>query len=106
MADPSKVNPSLSSERALVSFNVETLTKFLHGTNLEKQRYIRSQLEQDPVFSNADKPFLSRERQYVRSLEKAAKLVNMRKKNKWSEQDMFTAMMMVGDSTPQFLVKC
>ncbi|KAG0370167.1 hypothetical protein BC939DRAFT_438315 [Gamsiella multidivaricata] len=103
LADPSKVNPSLSAERALVSFNVETLTQFLHGANLDKQRHIRAQIEQDPVFSNADKPFLSRERLYVRSLEKAAKLVEMRKKNKWSEEDMLIAMMMVGDSTPQFL---
>ncbi|KAF8928385.1 hypothetical protein EDD21DRAFT_446365 [Dissophora ornata] len=103
MADPSKVNPSLSSERALVSFPVETLTRFLHGANLDKRRHIRAQLEQDPVFSNADKPFLSRERQYVRSLEKAAKLVEMQKKNKWSGEDMLIGMMMTGDSTSQIL---
>lgn len=104
LADSSKVNPSLSAERALVSFNVESLTQFLHGENLEKMRRIRGQIEQDPVFSNADKPFLSRERMYVRSLEKAAKLVEMRRNNKWSEDDMMIGMMMTGDSTPQFLV--
>ncbi|KAK3829095.1 MAG: hypothetical protein J3Q66DRAFT_292911 [Benniella sp.] len=103
LADPSKVNPSLSAERALVSFNVESLSQFLHGENLEKMRRIRGQIEQDPVFSNADKPFLSRERMYVRSLEKAAKLVEMRRKNKWTEDDMMIGMMMTGDSTPQFL---
>ncbi|KAF9903307.1 Peroxisomal acyl-coenzyme A oxidase 1 [Linnemannia zychae] len=103
LADPSKTVSSLSSERALVSFPVESLTQFLHGEYLEPQRRIRAQLEQDPVFSNADKPFLSREKMYVRSLEKAAKLVEMRKKNKWSEEDMMVAMRMLGDSTPQFL---
>lgn len=41
---------------------------------------------------------------YVRSLEKAAKLVEMRKRNGWSEEDMMVAMRMLGDSTPQFLV--
>lgn len=104
LADPSKVNPSLSAERALVSFNVDSLSQFLHGGNHDKIRRIRGQIEQDPVFSNADKPFLSRERLYVRSLEKAAKLVEMRRKNNWNEEEMMTGMMLVGDSTPQFLV--
>ncbi|KAG0315937.1 Peroxisomal acyl-coenzyme A oxidase 1, partial [Dissophora globulifera] len=79
LADPTNVNPSLAAERALVSFNVESLSQFLHGADLHKKRSIRALLEQDPVFSNADKPFLSRERQYVRSLEKFAKLVDLRK---------------------------
>ncbi|KAG0335777.1 Peroxisomal acyl-coenzyme A oxidase 1 [Podila humilis] len=103
LADPSKTASSLTSERALVSFPIEPLTRFLHGANLDTQRRIRAQLEQDPVFSNADKPFQSREGMYVRSLEKAAKLVEMRKKNKWGEDEMMLAMTMVGDSTPQFL---
>ncbi|KAG0038396.1 Peroxisomal acyl-coenzyme A oxidase 1, partial [Linnemannia elongata] len=80
-----------------------SLTQFLHGSTLEPQRRIRALLESDPVFSNADKPFLSREKMYVRSLEKAAKLVEMRKRNGWSEEDMMVAMRMLGDSTPQFL---
>ncbi|KAF9935540.1 Peroxisomal acyl-coenzyme A oxidase 1, partial [Modicella reniformis] len=103
LANASNVNPSLSAERALVSFNVESLTQFLHGPLHEKQRRIRAEIEQDPVFSNADRPFLSRERMYVRSLEKAAKLVEMRRKSQWSEEDMMIAMMMSGDSSPQFL---
>ncbi|KAG0355290.1 Peroxisomal acyl-coenzyme A oxidase 1 [Podila minutissima] len=103
LADPSKTVSSLTSERALVSFPIEGLTQFLHGSNLEAQRRIRATLEQDPVFSNADKPFQSREGMYVRSLEKASKLVELRKKHKWGEDEMMLAMMMVGDSTPQFL---
>ncbi|KAG0050660.1 Peroxisomal acyl-coenzyme A oxidase 1 [Linnemannia elongata] len=103
LSDPSKTVPALTSERALVSFPVESLTQFLHGSTLEPQRRIRALLESDPVFSNADKPFLSREKMYVRSLEKAAKLVEMRKRNGWSEEDMMVAMRMLGDSTPQFL---
>ncbi|KAF9190590.1 Peroxisomal acyl-coenzyme A oxidase 1 [Haplosporangium sp. Z 767] len=103
LADPSKTVSSLASERSLVSFSVESLTQFLHGENLEPQRRLRALIEQDPVFSNADKPFLSRERMYVRSLEKAAKLVELRKKFKWSDEEMLIAMHMVGDSTPQFL---
>ncbi|KAF9965574.1 Peroxisomal acyl-coenzyme A oxidase 1 [Mortierella alpina] len=103
-SDPSKTVSSLSSERALVSFPVESLTRFLHGDNLDRLRSIRAEIERIPeVFSNADKPFLSRERSYVRALEKAAKLVEMKKKHKWSEEEMLTAMMQVGDSTPQFL---
>lgn len=105
LADPSKTVSSLTSERALVSFSIEPLTQFLHGANLDIQRRIRAQLEQDPVFSNADKPFQSREGMYVRSLEKASKLVELRKKHKWGEDEMMLAMMMVGDSTPQFLVR-
>jgi len=89
----------------MVSFPIEPLTQFLHGANLAPQRKIRNLLEQDPVFSNADKPFLSREKMYVRALEKAAKLVEMRKRFKWSEEEMMLAMIMVGDSTPMFLVR-
>ncbi|KAG0248164.1 hypothetical protein BG011_000410, partial [Mortierella polycephala] len=103
LADPSKTVSSLASERNLVSFPVESLTQFLHGENLEPQRRLRTLIEQHPVFSNADKPFLSRERMYVRSLEKAAKLVELRKTFKWSDEEMLIAMHMVGDSTPQFL---
>ncbi|KAF9950004.1 Peroxisomal acyl-coenzyme A oxidase 1 [Mortierella alpina] len=104
LSDPSKTVSSLSSERALVSFPVESLTRFLHGDNLDRMRSIRAEIESIPeVFSNADRPFLSRERSYVRALEKAAKLVEMKKKHKWSEEEMLTAMMQVGDSTPQFL---
>ncbi|KAG0054557.1 Peroxisomal acyl-coenzyme A oxidase 1 [Gryganskiella cystojenkinii] len=103
LADPSKTNSNLTSERSLVSFSVESLTQFLHGAELEKKRAIRNQLEQDPVFSNADKPFLSREKQYVRALEKAAKLIAMKKANKWNPEEMINAMMMTGDSTPQIL---
>ncbi|KAG0197322.1 Peroxisomal acyl-coenzyme A oxidase 1 [Mortierella sp. GBA30] len=104
LSDPSKTVSSLTSERALVSFPVESLTRFLHGPNLERLRAIRAEIEQIPeIFSNADKPFLSRERSYVRALEKAAKLVEMKKKHRWSEEDMLTAMLQAGDSTPQFL---
>ncbi|ORZ10277.1 acyl-CoA dehydrogenase/oxidase [Lobosporangium transversale] len=103
LSDRSKTVSSLNSERALVSFNVESLSQFLYGENFEKRRHTRDLVEQHPVFSNADKPFLSRERQYVRSLEKAAKLVEMRKQNNWSDDDMMMAMMVIGDSTPQFL---
>ncbi|KAF9902333.1 hypothetical protein BX616_001972, partial [Lobosporangium transversale] len=59
LSDHSKTVSSLSSERALVSFNVESLSQFLYGENFEKRRHIRGLVEQHPVFSNADKPFLS-----------------------------------------------
>ncbi|KAF9583145.1 Peroxisomal acyl-coenzyme A oxidase 1 [Lunasporangiospora selenospora] len=104
LSDRSKTVPALSTERNLVSFPIEPLSEFLHGKErLETLRRIRSQLEQDPVFSNADKPFLSRENMYVRSLEKISHLVELKKKNKWDEDTMMIAMLMIGDSTPMFL---
>ncbi|KAF9408081.1 Peroxisomal acyl-coenzyme A oxidase 1 [Podila epigama] len=103
LSDRTKTVSSLASERALVSFPVEDLSRFLHGDNLETIRRIRSELEQHPVFSNADKPFQSREGLYLRSIEKAAKLVELRNKNNWSEDHMLLAMALAGDSSAQFI---
>ncbi|KAF9998566.1 Peroxisomal acyl-coenzyme A oxidase 1 [Entomortierella chlamydospora] len=102
-SDKSKVVPSLASERALVSFNVESLSQFLHGEGFEKRRQIRALVEQEPVFSNADKPFLSRERQYIRSLEKLAKLVELKRKHNWSWDDLLVAFQQTGDFSSQYL---
>ncbi|KAF9208056.1 Peroxisomal acyl-coenzyme A oxidase 1 [Haplosporangium sp. Z 27] len=102
-SDKSKVVHSLASERSLVSFNVESLTQFLYGQELERRRSIRDLIEQEPVFSNADKPFLSRERQYVRSLEKLAKIVDLKKKHNWTWDDIMLAMSVSGDATSQTL---
>ncbi|KAF9435246.1 fatty-acyl coenzyme A oxidase, partial [Entomortierella beljakovae] len=102
-SDKNKVVPSLASERALVSFNVNSLSQFLHGENLQKQRQIREIIEQDPVFSNSDKPFLSREGMYVRSLEKMARIVELKRKYNWSWEDNLLAMSLCGDHSPQFL---
>ncbi|KAF9165664.1 Peroxisomal acyl-coenzyme A oxidase 1 [Actinomortierella ambigua] len=98
-----KVVPELVSERALVSFPVEAMTKFLVGRDLERQREICQLVESDETFSNADRPFLSREQNYVRALQKAAKLVEWKIQHKWSEDDMLMAMKATGDSLPLFL---
>ncbi|KAF9102499.1 Peroxisomal acyl-coenzyme A oxidase 1 [Mortierella sp. AM989] len=103
LSDKSKVVPSLASERALVSFSVESLSQFLYGQDLEKKRHLRALIEQEPVFSNADKPFISRERQYVRSLEKLEKLVDLKRKHNWSWDDLLLAMSLTGDFSSQFL---
>ncbi|KAF9431569.1 Peroxisomal acyl-coenzyme A oxidase 1 [Entomortierella beljakovae] len=102
-SDRNKVVPSLASERALASFNVDSLSKFLHGEEYDRRREIRDILEKDPVFSNADKPFLSRERMYVRALEKMAKMIELKRKHDWYWNDTFLAMATCGDYTPLFM---
>ncbi|KAG0230854.1 Peroxisomal acyl-coenzyme A oxidase 1 [Actinomortierella wolfii] len=103
VAQPGKVAPELVSERALVSFPVEGMTQFLVGPSLERQREIRRLVESDETFSNADRPFLSREQNYVRALQKAAKLIQWKIQYKWTEDDMLMAMKATGDSLPLFL---
>ncbi|KAF9978744.1 Peroxisomal acyl-coenzyme A oxidase 1 [Actinomortierella ambigua] len=103
LAQPGKVVPELVNERTLVSFPVESMTQFLVGPGLKRQREIRQLVESDETFSNADRPFLSREQNYVRALQKAGKLVEWKIHQKWSEDEMLMAMKATGDSLPLFL---
>ncbi|CAG8609483.1 8040_t:CDS:10 [Funneliformis caledonium] len=97
----SSVNPNLSQERSAVQFPIEELTQFILGgpKRTEKKRILRSLVDPNkyPVFTNDDKFFLSRDKYYVRTLEKLKKLIQYKKQYDLDRDDWFYLLSETGD---------
>jgi len=71
------MNPELQRERSKATFCVAALTNLLDGSpqQTQRRRYLEGVIAQDPVFSNADNIYLSRQDRHVRAVAKAVRLV-------------------------------
>ena len=76
------MNPELQRERSKATFRVSALTHLLDGSpeKTQRRRYLEGVIAKDPVFSNADNIYLSRQDRHVRAIAKAVKLVEVCRK--------------------------
>ncbi|CAG8770063.1 20201_t:CDS:10 [Cetraspora pellucida] len=76
-------NIDLTNARKAVSFPVEELTHFINGgpEKTVRRRWLRSLVDpkSDPIFSNIDRPFLSRDKYYIRVVKKLKKMLQLKK---------------------------
>ncbi|CAG8766230.1 3260_t:CDS:10, partial [Racocetra persica] len=73
----------LANARKAVSFPVEELTHFINDgpENTVRRRWLRSLVDpqNDPIFSNVDRPFLSRDQYYIRMVKRLKKMLQLKK---------------------------
>ncbi|CAG8685239.1 4569_t:CDS:10, partial [Cetraspora pellucida] len=76
-------NIDLTNARKAVSFPIEELTHFINGgpEKTARRRWLRSLVDpqSDPIFSNIDRPFLSRDKYYIRVVKKFKKMLQLKK---------------------------
>ncbi len=67
----------LQQERATSAVRPESMASYIYGGKGAVARRLRAYawIESDPVFSNADRPYLSQQQKYLRASQKAAHLV-------------------------------
>ncbi|RIA96762.1 peroxisomal acyl-coenzyme A oxidase 1 [Glomus cerebriforme] len=96
------MSSDLSRERSGVSFPVEELTQFIFGgpEETKKKRWLLSLLDvnKNPVFKNEDRNFISRDKHYVRTLEKLRKLIQYKKQYNIEREDWIFLLLSTGES--------
>ncbi|GET03786.1 peroxisomal acyl-coenzyme A oxidase 1 isoform X2 [Rhizophagus clarus] len=97
----SLVNPDLSKERSSVSFPIEEFTYFIFGgpEETKKKRWLISLVDvnKEPVFANKDIYFISRDKYYVRTLEKMKKLIQVKKQYNIDGDDWIFLLLSTGE---------
>ncbi|KAF0492560.1 peroxisomal acyl-coenzyme A oxidase 1 [Gigaspora margarita] len=93
------VNVDLANARKAVSFPVEELTHFINGgpEKTVRRRWLRSLVDpqNDPIFSNINQPFLSRDQYYILMIKRFKKMLQLKKlhnlqKDDWGYLIIFT----------------
>ncbi|RUP48569.1 acyl-CoA dehydrogenase/oxidase [Jimgerdemannia flammicorona] len=98
-------NKDLARERANLSFNVKDLTNLLSGglKVTERRRFLRSLVDNDPVFDVRDRPFISRAQYYVRVLEKIKRLIELKKEHNLDSENYLFLRSSTGEALPILL---
>ena len=96
----------LKEERAKASFDVNELSRYIHGdAYLERQARILKLLEAEPVFNKSVNYYQGRSDRLKRALERGKRATQLSKANNWEFEDIAMADFLIDEPGPYGLHK-